>query len=251
MAGEPTKTQARLILVVLGVVLFVGLGLLGFTIFKSFDSSDSVEVSNDEPLPPELANSPVAQLIVKEQYEVVNQIDGIDFFSPDNLYWYPRIGNNPEVFSASRSTGFARTQQGAALAAIHIVNRASPASDSYEATVEEQVTGLGKELYLLQANRSRPFLDSKSEFREIDLSLVSKKEAPLGWTVTSFTTGEAVVEVFVADFRQNLNRVEFNLEWKDDDWRLKAGDAGQLGTQLDASGATPEVYFGDVFGLEL
>jgi hypothetical protein len=164
---------------------------------------------------------------------------------PD-LRWAPfREGRDlPESLTAgptrhveNRVGGFARTQLGAALAAIHLGHRIDPSvgSTTFEPTIREQVIGPAAE-QLLETTEN-----TYNEARQQQHKLPGEALDPgrfhlAGYKVEKHNPDDASVSVFLTDDSE-LYSVRFDLHWVDDDWHLVApagGGYNSLITRIDA-----------------
>jgi len=250
--ADYSRKQARMVLIVLsGVILLGFIGLIVFLINSISSNSDTQATTEttvalisstgiDQSLPAEekivqfhdalvsngtdlesLSFNDFQKLRSEQNIElteyvdeleplkVKNEIQGFTFDSQDGFYWYPISSAGPEIYTSDRSIGFEQSEEGAALAAIHIYYRTMPFNYSYQQTIEEQTTGSGKADYLL----SRELLEEDL----LELIGYSYIEAPLGWTIKSYTDTEAEIELFYG--YPKLSNV-VNVVWRDGDWKL-------------------------------
>ena len=164
---------------------------------------------------------------------------------PD-LRWEPfRAGLDlPESLSAGparkvdgRAEGFARSQLGAALAAVHLGHRIDPAAGPgvFEPTIREQVVGpdAGKLLEKTSA--------SYEALRQQEGNKQSGEQAHLvAYKVESQSPDAATVAVISGyDDRPDLYSVRFDLRWIDNDWHLVAPNGGDISTLLTRIQALP------------
>jgi len=164
---------------------------------------------------------------------------------PD-LRWEPfREGQDlPESLTAgpakhveNRAGGFARTQMGAALAAIHLGSRIdyTIGSTTFEPTIREQVIGPNAELLLEKT--SEAYEQARPDQHKLPGEALQPGPFHLaGYKVEKHNPDDATVSVFLTD-NSKINSVRFDLHWVDDDWHLVAppgGDFSSLTTRLEA-----------------
>jgi hypothetical protein len=168
---------------------------------------------------------------------------------PD-LRWEPfRPGHDlPESLSAGptrhvqgRVGGFARSQLGAALAAIHIGHRIDPSvgSTTFEPTIKEQVVGPGAE-GLLERTSSNYEAARRQEGKYPGEALEPRPAQLKGYKVESLTPEAATVAVIMGyPDRPELYQIRLDLQWVDGDWHLVAPAGGDLNTVVTPLQALP------------
>jgi hypothetical protein len=175
------------------------------------------------------------------------EVDGFHY-EQVGTNWYPiSINDGPEVFTDSRSTGFAQTPNGAALAAIHIFRRWNSVQnpDGWEITIDEQVRGDGKEL--LRERILRGSSTNESGWAS------TANTAVVGWNITAFNPLEAQIEWYSLtriDGDQAFIKLPVRLVWGDSDWRLVIPDSGTyygMAEQTNLVTDPPEVDLSEVF----
>lgn len=154
---------------------------------------------------------------------LADPVDDDIAFEQVGTSWYPiSDADGPTVFTDERSTGFAQTPDGAALAGIHIYTRWNPDQNpnGWEATIDEQVRGVGQEPLRELGER---VLSNRTDDPD------TSNQAPIGWTVTAFNPLEANVDTYwlsQTNGRETTAALSMRLVWEDDDWRLVVPDSG-------------------------
>ncbi len=145
-----------------------------------------------------------------------------EIHSPDNYNFFPIGAAGPRVFSASTSKGFEQSPEGAALAAIHILQRLALPNKQWESVLEAQVTGDG-----VPATREgvRALLDS-GELMLLG-AIGAYRSAYVGWTVVGYNPLWARINLAGITAVENRTikwRMAVTLTWVDGDWKLVLGD---------------------------
>ena len=188
-------------------------------------------------LPP--GEMPVVEALVAE-------FDGLRFQS-DGYRWFPlSTSDGPEVFTATRSSEFARTEVGAALAAIHIYLRTHPSNtNGYADTITEQVRGVGQAVYLSKTIESA----TTPAYAEL-LIPAARSQAVTGWTVTAFNPLEAHVTIYLLSLaltEPTVATILLQVIWEGSDWRLVVPDHGSYQGFVSIATDSPNRDFSEVF----
>jgi hypothetical protein len=178
------------------------------------------------------SSSPVAEV---NQQPIADQ--GPDFV------WQPYTqGHDLPVSRASgptrqtggRAAGFARSELGAALAAIHLGQRIDPAAGPrvFEPTIKEQV--IGPDAGTLKDRTTAIYeQERKAQDKAPNEPLNLGGANVVGYHIDSYTPEAATVAVFTAyDDRSQLFSFRNDLRWSDGDWRLVAPTGGDVSTTL-------------------
>lgn len=151
------------------------------------------------------------------KFQVLVQPAGYEYQSPDNFFWYPTSTEfGPFEFTETRSSGFSRTPEGAALAAINIFYRSFPTNADFETTIAEQMIGPGRDARLERAREMVGELDIARES-------FAQREAPIGWDILEFNEepGDARILVYYDDIASEHPATrEIRVVWQDEDWRV-------------------------------
>lgn len=144
-------------------------------------------------------------------------------FDRDDLTWKPHSSveipfsraHGPRVTEGGWSRGFARTPQGAVLAAIHIIfqtNGGGVPRAAQEAALAEQVVGAEADHY-----RERS-LASAGPAEGIERVVLE------GYRIISYTEHAAKVEFTTAAVKEQVERAGTTVDvvWQDGDWRMVA-----------------------------
>lgn len=145
-------------------------------------------------------------------------------FDRDDLTWKPHSSvetpfsraHGPRVTEGGWSRGFARTPQGAVLAAIHIIFQTSGGTSvpraAQEAALAEQVVGAEADHY-----RERS-LASAGPAEGIERVVLE------GYRIISYTEHAAKVEFTTAVVKEQVERAGTTVDvvWQDGDWRMVA-----------------------------
>jgi hypothetical protein len=179
----------------------------------------------------------------------------VDDGGPD-LRWRPfQPGQDlPESLTAGpirhldgRAGGFARTELGAALAAIHIGHRIDPTVGSgiFEPTIRDQVVGAdaGALRQNLSTSYTQARLDQgKRPGEPLERGHPERGQAQLvAYHVESFGPDAATVAMFTAyeDRTSEFFSFRFDVRWIDEDWRLVAPPKGDISTVFTRLTALP------------
>lgn len=145
-------------------------------------------------------------------------------FDRDDLTWKPHSSvetpfsraHGPRVTEGGWSRGFARTPQGAVLAAIHIIFQTSGGTSvpraAQEAALAEQVVGAEADHY---RERSLASAGSAEGIERVVLE---------GYRIISYTEHAAKVEFTTAAVKEQVERAGTTVVvvWQDGDWRMVA-----------------------------
>jgi hypothetical protein len=169
---------------------------------------------------------------------------------PD-LRWRPFLPGRdlPESITAGpmqhaatgQAGGFARTQLGAALAAIHLGHRIDPAAGSkiFEPTIKEQVVGPYAGALLDKASERYESLQRQQ--RKLPGEPLEQGPAQLvAYRVESHNPDAATVAM-ITGLKDNSKYFSYrlDLQWVDGDWHLVAPKDGDLSTVLTPLQALP------------
>lgn len=144
-------------------------------------------------------------------------------FDRDDLTWKPHSSvetpfsraHGPRVTEGGWSRGFARTPQGAVLAAIHIIFQTSGGTSvpraAQEAALAEQVVGAEADHYRERSLASAPVEGIERVVLE-------------GYRIISYTEHAAKVEFTTAVVKEQVERAGTTVDvvWQDGDWRMVA-----------------------------
>jgi len=174
-----------------------------------------------------------------DKLKVINPQDGLEFSSPDDFYWYPNIDEEgPNLFTEGRSSGFAKSEEGAALAAIHIFYRVKPFNETFRENLDEQTIGSGKAAYKIKMEAMNRNLKSLEDYQQI--------EAPIGWDIISYDDsdlGKTTINVY---YGFPVTKKEFSVTWKDSDWKLIVPADANFDSEYTSQIPSGK-YFGGVF----
>jgi hypothetical protein len=133
-----------------------------------------------------------------------------------------------------RAGGFARSELGAALAAIHLGQRIDAAAGPrvFGPTIEEQV--IGPDAGTLKERTTTAYEAQRQEQNKAPNEPLNLGGANVvGYHVDSYTPDAASVSVFTAyPDRAQIFSFRNDLRWVDGDWRLVAPTGGDLSTTL-------------------
>ncbi len=152
-----------------------------------------------------------------EQMTILIQPQGYTFETIDEFYWYPVSSEfGPSVFDQGSSAGFARTPEGAALAAIHLYYRTLPTLPSWQSIAESHLVGPGVRARI---DNGIELQSSVNDVKEV----FALKEAPVGWDILDYSESadSATVAVYGDDINSKSPFVRtLRVVWQDEDWRL-------------------------------
>ena len=169
-------------------------------------------------------------------------------FTPD-VTWTPAVGvnlptsriNGPRITDTATARGFAQSEVGAALAAVHILIRsgANAGPNIYGPTITAQVTGANAPAMKLLNDELYSQLPATSDV-EKGAPIPGADASVLGYRVGAYnpSAGPTTIEVYLGSpplkAKQQAMRFDVQLVWSHEDWRVVAPARGDWGAAATA-----------------